>query len=146
MTTSIDQASGDSAPSFNDEFEILTVYPRESGPQEIGCLIRSKEDAMNLHKVIRGHVEVTRGVGDVECTELGELIYNRWDAVDFSQSDLDEITTRTLRLDALYREEQTPDNGVDDFGEDGPEYGIVGAILGALAFAAWMKVRHPWMD
>lgn len=127
--TTLDLTTCDASSNSTDDFEILTIYPRESGPLEIGCLIRSKADALHLHKVIRGHLEVTRGVGDAECSELGEIINDRWDSSDFSRSDVEKITNLVQKLNSLYEDEHDPV-------ADGPEYGVVQAILHALQFAA----------
>lgn len=124
----------DISPSSDEDFELLTIYPRESAPLEIGCLIRSKEDALNLHKVIRGYVQVTRGVGDVECNELGDVIRDRWAAPDFCCSDVEKIANLVQKLDALYDDEHM-------LVEDGLEYGVVRAILDALRFGAELLIE-----
>jgi hypothetical protein len=123
------QPDCDPSTNSNDEFGIPTIYPRESAPLEIGCLIRSKEDALNLHKVIRGYVQVTRGVGETECNELGNVIRDRWAARDFCRSDVEKITNLVQKLDSLYDDE-------DMLVEDATEYGAVRAILDTLRIGA----------
>ena len=102
-TNNLEQAT-DNAPACDDSSDLLTIYARESAPQEIGSLIRSKEDALSLHTVLRGHVVEMRGLGHDQCKSLGNLIENRWDSQDFFERDAKAIDALTTTLRDLYAE------------------------------------------
>lgn len=130
-TNNLDQVT-DNAPECDDDPELETIYARESAPLEIGSLIRSKEDALSLHKVIRGHVIEMRGLGHDQCKSLGNLIENRWNSPDFSERDANAIKALTTELNHLYAETYDDYFSLDD----AAEYGAVNVVLDALSFAA----------
>ena len=124
--------ANDNSPERDDNDDLLTIHARESAPLEIGSLIRSKEDALSLHSVLRGHVIEMRGVGQDECKALGTLIEDLWDSPDFSESDATAIKLLTTKLHDLYDES---DHSYVSW-DDAAEFGAVEAILNSLSFAA----------
>ena len=123
------------APECDDSSDLLTIYARESARLEIGSLIRSKEDALSLHSVIRGHVIEMRGLGRDQCKSLGNLIRERWDAEDFSERDENAISALAKELNDLYANTYDDEFCLDD----AAEYGAVNVVLDALSFAAsWL--------
>lgn len=138
MNTNNLEHATDDAPECDDSSDLLTIYVRESAPLEIGSLIRSKEDALSLHIVIRGHVIEMRGLGHDQCKSLGNLIRERWDAEDFSERDANAITALTTEVHDLYAETYS-----DYFClHDAAEYGAVNVVLEALSFAAFWRHQN----
>ena len=106
----------------------VTFYAEENAPWAISLLIRSKEDALIIHRVLRGHVETTRGVGKCQCDKMGEIL-DKWDSPEFSISNAEEITRLASELRVRYDQEHDPEI-------DGREYGVVCAVLESLIMAA----------
>lgn len=108
----------------NDE----TFCAEQNAPWAISLLIHSKDDALIIHRVLRGHVVTTQGVGKCQCDKMGEIL-DKWDSPDFSVGDAEEIKRLANELTVRYNQEHDPEL-------DGREYGVVCAMLDSLTIAA----------
>lgn len=78
------------------------LLAEDSAPAAVASLIRTKEDALRIHRVIQGHVELTEA-GRMQCRALHGLLA-AWDSTAFDEGYAKRINTECDELDVLFRE------------------------------------------
>lgn len=68
----------------------------------MAALIRTKEDVLSIHRIIRGHVELM-DVGRTQCNSITHVL-QYWDTPDFSEGLAKRIWDECDELDVLFRE------------------------------------------
>lgn len=78
------------------------LLAEDSAPAAVASLIRTKEDALRIHRVIQGHVELTEA-GRTQCRSIHGLLAT-WDSPEFGEGHAERIDTECDELDVLFRE------------------------------------------
>lgn len=78
------------------------LLAEDSAPAAVASLIRTKEDALRIHRVIQGHVELTEA-GRTQCRSIHGLLA-AWDSPEFGEGYAKRIDTECDELDVLFRE------------------------------------------
>jgi hypothetical protein len=116
--------------AVDDELSWDEIVPAEhSAPGAVADLIKTKADAILIHRIIRGEVELL-DVGRTQCRSIGHLL-QYWDSPDFSEGYARRIREDCDELDVLFREHN-----------DSMALAAVRVPLYAIAFAAYEHAQQ----